>query len=99
MIRSVIAIGIVPALLFGAACKSTSSSVNPADYSTAYKLAVIDGDSREEADFQRAIDCIMATGIKGAGTEEKVGDTLYASWQQSSKQDSLLEWAQALCHG
>jgi hypothetical protein len=60
-------------------------------------LAVLDGDPSEEAAFQDVIDCIMASGIKGAETEEKVGDTLYASWKQSSQQDTLLEWAQAFC--
>jgi hypothetical protein len=40
-----------------------------------------------------------ATGranIKGAEIERKVGDTLVASWEQSGKQGSLLEWAQLL---
>ena len=43
------------------------------------------------------IDCIMASGIEGAETEEKVGDTLYASWEASAQSESLLEWAQAFC--
>ena len=70
---------------------------SPQGLSVAYKLAVIDGDPSEEAAFQAAIDCIMASGIEGAETEAKVGDTLVASWEQSGKQLSLLEWAQLLC--
>jgi hypothetical protein len=50
-----------------------------------------------EAAFQDVLDCIKASGIEGAETEEKIGDTLVASWEQSSQQDSLLEWAQAFC--
>jgi hypothetical protein len=72
---------------------------NTDSYSVAYKLAVVDGDPGEEDEFQAAIDCIMATGIRGAETEEKVGDTLVSSWQQSGQRDSLLEWAQVLCSG
>jgi hypothetical protein len=67
--------------------------------SIAYKLAVLDGDASEEADFQDVIDCIMATGIKGAKTETRVGDTLYASWKQSSQEVSVLRWGQILCRG
>jgi hypothetical protein len=63
------------------------------------RLAVIDGDPSEEAAFQAAIDCIMDSGIKGAETERKVGDTLVASWEQSGKQNTLLEWTQLLCSG
>jgi hypothetical protein len=62
-------------------------------------LAVIDGDPSEEAAFQAAIDCIMDSGIKGAETERKVGDTLVASWEQSGKQNTLLERTQLLCSG
>jgi hypothetical protein len=69
----------------------------PETPSVAYKLAAIDGDVSEEAAFQAAIDCIMSSGIEGAETETKVGDTLVASWQQSGKQLGLLEWAQLLC--
>ena len=74
-----------------------SGGGSPRGLSVAYKLAVIDGDPSEEAAFQAAIDCIMASGIKGAETERKVGDTLVASWEQSGKQLTLLEWAQLLC--
>jgi hypothetical protein len=92
-------------LLGAAACDSRATSVQKQDsggasaqtLTVAYKLAVIDGDPSEEAAFQSAIDCIMASGIKGAETERKVGDTLVASWQASGKQGSLLEWAQAFC--
>lgn len=66
--------------------------------SVAYKLSAIDvGDGSEEAAFQDAIDCIQASGIKGAETEMKVGDTLVASWEAGGKPVSLLEWAQVLC--
>lgn len=33
----------------------------------------------------------MASGIKGAETEERVGNTLYASWVEGGKSGSLLE--------
>jgi hypothetical protein len=81
----------------GESNSGSSYGDNPANYSVAYKLAVIDGDPSEEEAFQSAIDCIMGSDIKGAETEVKVGDTLVASWEQSGKQDSLLEWAQAFC--
>ena len=92
-------------LLVGAACSSSDGGdAAPADaaaptknYSVAYKLAVVGGDSSDEAAFQDAIDCIMASGIRGAETEKKVGDTLVASWQAGGKSGTLLEWAQALC--
>jgi hypothetical protein len=48
-------------------------ATSPEKLSVAYKLAVIDGDPSEEAAFQAAIDCIMASGIRGAETERKVG--------------------------
>jgi hypothetical protein len=85
-------------LLIAAGCDSSGSSARQGEsLSVAYKLAVIDGDASEEGAFQDVIDCIMGSGIKGAETEVKVGDTLVASWQASSKQDSLLEWGQAFC--
>jgi hypothetical protein len=95
-----LAVGTV--LLLGIACSSPSSNPDtskpvPGSESVAYKLAVIGGDANDEAAFQDVIDCILASGIEGAETEEKVGDTLYASWRQSSQSDSLLEWAQAFC--
>ena len=62
-------------------------------------LAAVDGDLSEEAAFQDAIDCIMSSGIEGAETETKVGDTLVASWEAGGKQGSLLEWAQVFCTG
>jgi hypothetical protein len=94
--RGFIALAIGMLLLVGAACDSGGGSSHNSS-SVAYKLAVIDGDPSEEAAFQEVIDCVMASGIKGAETEQKVGDTLVASWQASSKQDSLLEWGRALC--
>jgi hypothetical protein len=88
-------------LLLGGACSNTDSTSepDPATESVAYKLAIVDGDASKEAAFQDAIDCIMASGIEGAETEEKVGDTLYASWEAGGKPGSLLEWAQTLCQG
>ena len=79
-------------LILGAACSTSSSNPtsddpysdpDPTTESLAYKLAVIGGDASDEAAFQDVIDCIMASGIEGAETEEQVGDTLYASWEQS----------------
>jgi hypothetical protein len=92
---------VATSLVLAAACSASSGGGNTGDHesSVAYKLAVIDGDASEEAAFQDVIDCIMASGIKGAETEQKVGDTLVASWQASSQKDSLLEWGQALCNG
>jgi hypothetical protein len=102
--RKAIAIAAAALVLLGPACDSGGTSsgdgigaTSPEKLSVAYKLAVIDGDPSEEAAFQAAIDCIMASGIKGAETERKVGDTLVASWEQSGKQGTLLEWAQLLC--
>jgi hypothetical protein len=86
------------AMFAGAACSTdTDSEEDLTEESVAYKLAALHGDLGTEAEFQRIIDCIMASGIEGAETEEKEGDTLYASWEQSSQQDSLLEWARAFC--
>lgn len=65
--------------------------------SVAYELAVIDGNASEASAFQSSIDCIMASGIKGAETEQRVGDTLYASWKAGGQRGSLLQWAQAFC--
>jgi hypothetical protein len=102
--RKAIAVAAAALVLLGPACGSGGTSsgdgmgpTSPEKLSVAYKLAVIDGDSSEDAAFQAAIDCIMSSGIEGAETETKVGDTLVASWQQSGKQLSLLEWAQLLC--
>lgn len=63
----------------------------------AYKLAAVGGSLGDEAAFQAVLDCIMASGIKGAETEMKVADTLYASWAASSQAETLLEWGQAFC--
>jgi hypothetical protein len=99
--KNVMAFAMVAVLLLAAACDDTGGTSGgtsvPDNPSVAYKLAAIDGDLSEEAAFQDAIDCIMASGIEGAETEEKVGDTLVASWQQSGKSGTLLEWAQLLC--
>lgn len=84
-------------LLLGVACASDSSDSESGTETVAYKLAVVGGDAGDEAAFQDAIDCIMASGIEGAETEERVGDTLYASWVEGGKPGSLLEWAQTLC--
>jgi hypothetical protein len=66
--------------------------------SAAYRLSVLDvGDGSETTAFQADIDCIMASGIEGAETEDKVADTLYAGWLQSSQDVGLLEWANILC--
>jgi hypothetical protein len=86
-------------LILGSACASGSSDPEQETESVAYKLAVVGGDASDEAVFQDAIDCIMASGIEGAETEQRVGDTLYASWVEGGKPGSLLEWAQTLCTG
>lgn len=105
MRKFTIIMSLVSLLIVSVACDASGSDHSgvggdgaPTE-TVAYKLAVVDGDASEEGAFQEAIDCIMATGIQGAETEEKVGDTLYASWQQSSQETSLLEWAQILCSG
>ncbi len=84
-------------LIFVSACSSGTSQPAPGTETVAYKLAVIHGDSSAEPEFQRIIDCIQASGIEGGETEEQVGDTLVASWEQSGKRETLLEWAQAFC--
>jgi hypothetical protein len=96
--RSCFVVATIVLILLATACGSGGGS-SKYNLSVAYKLAVIDGDASEESDFQDVIDCIMASGIKGAETEQKVGDTLVASWKASSQQDSLVEWGQALCNG
>lgn len=65
--------------------------------SVAYQLAAVGGNLGDEAAFQDVIDCIMASGIKGAETETKVGDTLYASWKAGGQPGTLLEWGKAFC--
>ena len=99
--RKLVVIAVGTMLMLGTACESSSSGggSDSGDESVAYKLAVVSGDAGDEAAFEAVIDCIMATGIKGAETEEKVGDTLYASWEQSSQETTLLEWGQILCKG
>lgn len=93
-------------LILGAACSTSRSNPtsddpysdpDPTTESVAYKLAIVGGDAGDEAAFQDVIDCLMASGIEGAETEEQVGDTLYASWKQSAQSESLLEWGQAIC--
>jgi hypothetical protein len=103
--KRALALVIVAALMLaGAACgtdNAPSGTNDPAtdapEPSVAYKLAVVHGDPSTEAAFQEVLDCIKASGIEGAETEGKIGDTLVAGWEQSGKRDSLLEWAQAFC--
>ena len=104
--RKAIAVAATALVFLGPACDSGGTSSGdgtgataPEELSAAYKLAVIDGDPSEEPAFQAAIDCIMASGIEGAETEEKIGDTLVASWEKSGKGTTLLEWAHLLCSG
>ena len=63
-------------LLPGVACAADSSDAESKTATIAYKLAVVGGDAGDEAAFQDAIDCIMAGGIEGAETEERVADSL-----------------------
>jgi NAD(P)H-hydrate repair Nnr-like enzyme with NAD(P)H-hydrate epimerase domain len=93
--RGAITALLVTLLVSGTACTSPESVAR--EESVAYKLAVVDGDPGKEEEFQEIIDCIMATGIEGAETEEQVGDTLVASWEAGGRPGSLLSWAQALC--
>ena len=75
-----------------------SDEVAPTEsFSVAYKLAAVHGDLSSEPEFQRVLDCVQASGIEGGETEERIGDTLVASWEASGKADTLLEWAQAFC--
>lgn len=67
------------------------------DESVAYKLAAIHGDLSAQDEFQRILDCVIASGIEGGETEEEVGDVLVASWEESAQRETLLEWAQAFC--
>lgn len=95
------ALGLAAVLVLGGYACGFDSSEPDADRSSepsvAYMLAVIDGNPSEEGEFQEVLDCIRASGIKGAETEEQIGDVLVASWEESGKQDSLLEWARAFC--
>jgi hypothetical protein len=97
-----LAIVLLGGLLVLSSCSSPNGSGGGGggSPSVAFKLSVIDvGNGSEEAEFQGVIDCIMSSGIKGAETETKVGDVLYASWKQSSQKESLLEWGRVLCSG
>lgn len=89
----------VGSFLLGPACGTSDEgpAVDPDDYSVAEKLGVVHGDIGTAGEFQRIIDCIMSSGIEGAETEERVGDVLVASWEESGKRDSLLEWARVFC--
>ena len=78
----------------GCASEGTSQSSAPPP-SNAEKLSVIDGSASAE-DFQQMLDCLTASGAPGTETEQEVADTMVASWQQSSKQDSLYDFSQAL---
>jgi hypothetical protein len=99
-VRRAVVVAFGAILVVGSACDSGGGGSSGHDQqSVAYKLAVIDGDPSEEDEFQNVIDCIMSSGIKGAETEESVGDTLVASWQQGGKRGSLLEWGETLCSG
>jgi hypothetical protein len=63
--------------------------------SVAEKLATIDGNASATA-FESTVSCLTASGAAGTETEIKVADTLVASWEQSSKADSLWEFSRAL---
>ena len=78
-------------VLATAACTTTSKD------SVAHKLAVANGDPSTEAAFQRHIDCVLHSGVRGVKTEQEVSDSLYASWRESGQHETLLEWAEALC--
>lgn len=90
-------LGAVVAIAAGAAgCGTqTSSERTSLPPSTAEKLSVIDGNA-SSADFQALLDCVTATGAPGTGTELQVADALVASWQKSSKQDSLYGFSKAV---
>lgn len=66
--------------------------------SVEYQLAAIHGDTSKTAEFGRLLDRIQ----KGSDicdpepSRTRVGDVMVASWEQSGKGDTLLEWAQAL---
>lgn len=63
-----------------------------------YKLAVLHGDPSTEPEFRRILDQIQ----RGGGTcrpepdRQRIADTIYASWDESAKRDTLLDWARAL---
>lgn len=76
-------------------CGSTTTIDSSPPASNADKLSAID-DSGSSADFQDILDCLTASGETGTETESEVSDTIVASWNQSSQQDTLYDWAQAL---
>lgn len=63
-----------------------------------YMLAAIHGDLSTEAEFKRIVDQMQTGGsvCDPEPSRQHVGDLIVASWEQSGKRDSLLEWARAL---
>jgi hypothetical protein len=92
---------IVPMLLAAAALGvatagcGTGTAQPTQDESPAEMLSAVDGTASAD-DFQQMLDCLTATGAPGTETEEAVGDTMVASWDASSKQDTLYDFSAAL---
>lgn len=91
----IVLLAISATLAVGASgCGGQGESQPTEEPSIAGKLSVIDGGA-SASDFQVMLDCLVASGAPGTETDQKVADTLVASWEQSSKQDSLYAFSQA----
>jgi hypothetical protein len=75
-------------------CAGQGGSQPTPEPNVAEQLSVVDGQV-SAADFQQMLDCLTSTGAPGTETEVQVGDTLVASWEQSSKKDSLYAFSLA----
>lgn len=96
----------IAALLLGltlVACQGGAPTPTP---SVAHMLAAINADDpdhpdtvtdRNEAEraFQAYLDCVSLSYPEQ--TETQTGDLTYGAWSRSSKDVTLLEWAQLLC--
>lgn len=73
-------------------------SIESTEPSIEYKLATINGDPSSQGEFRMILDQLQAGGgnCNPEPDREHVADVIVASWQQSSKEDSLLEFARAL---
>lgn len=88
-------VGLAAALGVGASSCGTEDTAGPTgEPSVAEKLSVVDG-AASVGQFQGLLDCLTASGGPGTETEEKVGDTLVAAWQESSGIDTLWDFSKA----
>lgn len=80
------------------ACGSGRPATPTPEPSIEYKLAAIHGDLSAEAAFGAILDTLQE-GNEICAPEpdrEHAADVIVASWEQSGKQDSLLDWARTV---